>query len=90
MKLRTVSLLTTKLNLRVMLIQLGTVNMTTTKTYLLPVLSYARFYLLLLQGYSHHQVWTSHLNLIQKINIKFLAESTERDTGTSQAQSNPM
>jgi len=64
--------------------------MTTTKTYFLPVLSYAGFYLLLLEGYSHHQICTSHLGLIQKINIKFLTESTERDTGTSQAQSNSL
>lgn len=71
-----------------MLIQLGTVNMTTTKTHLLPVLSYAGFYLLLLEGYTHHQIWTSHLGMIQRINIAFLTESTERDAGTSQAQGN--
>lgn len=62
--------------------------MTTTKTHLLPVLSYAGLYLLLLEGYSHHQIWTSHLGLIQRINIKFLTESTETDAGISQARGN--
>lgn len=75
-------------NLKVMLIQLGIVNMTTIKTYFLPVLSCTEFYLLLLEGYSHHQIWTSHLGMIQRINTTFLKESTERDVGTSQAQGN--
>lgn len=75
-------------NLRVMLIQLGIVNMTTIKTYFLPVLSCAQCYLLLLEGYSHHQIWTSLLGMIQRINTAFLKESTKRDVGTSQAQGN--
>lgn len=63
-----------------MLIQLGIVNMTTIKTYFLPVLSWAQFYLLLLEGYSHRQIWTSHLGMIQRINTTFLKVNRERCT----------